>query len=136
LTRSRLSITIPFVLAAGALLPACEQLPNVPPIASFIYTPVSPILAGQTAVTFNASTSLDGDGTVVSYVWNFGDGTPEESVGGPTTTHVFPDTSRRCVEVVYAVLLWVVDDQGQRSSTSREVQVTELPAPSAPECQR
>lgn len=114
-------------LAAAVALAACacEKLPNVPPFASFIFSPVSPILAGSTVVVFNASPSRDGDGQIASYIWNFGDGTPEQAVSSQTLTHVFPATSASCVDVTYAVLLTVVDDGGERGSTSQNVRVTE-----------
>ena len=124
------------LLAAPAIL-GCEKLPdipNVPPVASFIYTPVSPINAGQTPVTFNASGSRDSDGHITSHIWNFGDGTPEETGGSPVATHVFPDTSARCLDITYTVLLTVVDDQGDRGSASQTVRVTELPVPGSNDC--
>jgi hypothetical protein len=113
---------------------ACQSLPNVPPQASFIHTPVSPIYAGQTAVVFNASASRDSDGRIVNYTWNFGDATPEQKADGPTTTHVFPDTTARCVEVTYTVLLTVLDDGGEPSSANQTVKVIELPAPGSDAC--
>ena len=124
------------LLTAWAVL-GCEKLPeipNVPPVASFIFTPVSPINAGQTPVTFNASASRDSDGQVTSYVWNFGDGTPETAAANPVATHVFPDTSARCLEITYTVLLTVVDDAGDRGSASQTVRVTELPVPGSNDC--
>lgn len=117
---------------------ACDKLPeapNQPPSASFIYTPVSPILAGLTQVVFNATASRDPDGQIRSYVWNFGDGTPEQALTAPVTTHVFPDTPFTCLEVIYNVLLTVVDDQGDPGSSSQTVKVIELPIPTSPECQ-
>ena len=59
------------------VVPACEDLPaapNIPPTASFIFNPVSPITAGETPVSFNAVGSRDSDGTIASYIWSFGDG--------------------------------------------------------------
>lgn len=126
-----------FLLVMLALpMAACEQLPNVPPTVSFIYSPVSPINAGQTVVTFNASASRDSDGRIASYVWNFGDGTPEQAVSAPVMSHVFPDTPATCIEITYTVLLTVVDDGGERGSASQPVRVVELPAPGSTECQR
>lgn len=127
-------------MAALALAGAgCEKLPdvpNVPPAASFIFTPVSPIYSGQTTVVFNASASRDPDGVVVSYVWNFGDATPEVSATAAAVTHVFPDTEATCVQITYAVLLTVVDDKADRGSAAQNVTVTELPAPGSEECAR
>ena len=126
---------IALMAALGAV--NCEKLPaipNVPPIASFVYSPVSPINAGQTVVTFNASGSTDSDGQVVSYTWNFGDGSPEETHNTPTVTHVFPDTPATCLEIVYTVLLTIADDKGAKASASQTARVTELPPPTSFEC--
>jgi hypothetical protein len=128
-----------FVLVAA--LPGCEDLPpapdlpNQPPTASFYFTPMAPIYAGQTPVSFSAINARDPDGRVVSYVWNFGDGTPEESTAQPSVRHVFPDTAARCLNVTYGVLLAVVDDKGERGFASLGVTVTETPPPTASECQ-
>lgn len=125
-----------FVIGALSVLAfgGCEELPNIPPAASFIYSPVAPIYAGQTSVVFNASTSRDGDGTITRYVWNFGDGSAEQTVDSSIVTHVFPDTALRCLEATYTVLLTIVDDQGDRGSASQTVRVIELPAPNSEEC--
>lgn len=124
-------------LLALVVMVGCEKLPaipNEPPTASFIFTPVSPVNAGQTVVTFNASASRDPDGKIVAYIWNFGDGSPEETRSTPTLTHLFPDTPAECLEITYAVLLTVVDDGGDRASASQTVKVTELPVPTSEEC--
>jgi hypothetical protein len=112
-------------LAALACLPACEDLPNVPPTATFIYSPVSPILAGRTAVVFNAAASLDSDGRIVSYLWNFGDGSAERNASEAVLPHTFPNTPAVCLTVVYAVQLTVLDDAGGRASASQNVSVVE-----------
>jgi hypothetical protein len=114
-------------LAAGAL--ACEELPNVPPDASFLYTPVAPIYAAQTRVAFNASPSRDSDGTIRIYRWNWGDGSDEQSLNEALTSHVFPANPVRCIDVTYAVLLTVVDDKGGSGSTSQTIKVSSLPTP-------
>lgn len=125
-----------FVGLGLAALPGCEKLPNIPPTALFVYSPVSPVIAGQTLVTFNASPTQDPDGTVQSYVWNFGDGTPEQTVSNPVVTHVFPDTAARCVVVTYTVLLTAVDDAGESATASSPVSVTELPLATDATCPR
>ena len=124
------------MIAALAVV-RCEKLPaipNVPPTASFVYSPVSPINSGQTVVTFIASGSTDTDGQIASYTWNFGDGSPEETRTTPTVTHLFPDTPATCLEIVYTVLLTVTDDGGAKASASQTARVTELPVPTSEEC--
>ena len=116
-------------------LPPAPDVPNQPPTASFYFTPVAPIWAGQTAVSFSAINARDPDGRVMSYVWNFGDGTPEETTNQANIRHTFPDTPARCLNVTYGVLLSVVDDKGDRGAASLGVTVIEAPAPTAPECQ-
>jgi hypothetical protein len=132
-------LLLPILLVLST--PACEELPaapepaNVPPSSVFFFTPVAPIYAGATTVAFNASGARDPDGQIVSYVWNFGDGTPEETTASPSHAHTFPDTASRCLNVTYGVSLTVVDERGGRGVASLPVTVTELPAPTAQECQ-
>ncbi len=132
--RARRGFVVVPLLAVLAM--GCEKLPavpNIPPVASFVYSPVSPIVAGETPVGFNASASSDSDGTISSYIWNFGDGTPEQAGGASAVTHVFPVVGR-CVEVTYTVLLTVVDQDGGRSSANQTVRVVNLPTPGSDEC--
>jgi YD repeat-containing protein len=118
--------TGPLLLALlAALAPACEELPNVVPVAAFIFTPVSPILAGSTVVVFNAAASQDSDGQITTYVWNFGDRSSEQTVSAASITHVFPNTPNTCLSVTYAVLLTVIDNAGARATASQNVSVVE-----------
>lgn len=125
------------VTGLGFATPACEELPeipNVPPTAAFVFTPVSPIFAGGTAVTFNASASRDTDGTITRYAWDFGDGSAIAESAGPTISRVFPDTPAECQENVYTVLLTVTDDAGDTATANQRVTVIELPLPASREC--
>jgi PKD repeat protein len=136
----RLLPLVPLLFLA-LLLPACEELPaapdvpNEPPRPTFFFTPVAPINAGETAVLFDSQGSRDLDGQIVSYEWNFGDGTTMQT---PNTSvrHVFTDTGARCLNITYGVSLVAVDDKGGRGVASLPVTVTQLPAPTSPQCGR
>ena len=87
---------------------------NQPPTASFSYSPSNP-KEGET-VSFDASASLDTDGTVQSYEWNFGDGT---TATGETATHSYGSAGK------YVVTLTVMDDRGATNTTEKTVEVSE-----------
>lgn len=60
---------------------------NIPPDASFTTTPnegISPI-----NINFDASASVDAEGQIVSYVWNFMDGSPLQTRTTPTIAHTY-----------------------------------------------
>jgi len=76
-------------------------LANLPPTASFTF--VNPIGNVQTVATMNASASSDADGSVVSYQWEFGDGSTNVSTT-PVVTHQYTSMKN------YKVNLTVVDN--------------------------
>lgn len=78
------------------------------PRALFTYTP-SLVLVNQT-ITFNASSSYDPDGYIISYYWDFGDGT---NATGIVVSHHYKMTGN------YTVTLTVTDNDGQSSSLSK-----------------
>lgn len=97
--------------------------PNEPPIAIFSFTPVIPKV-GE-VVTFDASASIDPDGTITNYRWDLGDGTVLEGPDQAMTTHVYESAG------TFQVTLVVVDDQGAESlPQSLTIVVEELPPPS------
>lgn len=75
---------------------------NQPPVANFTMTPSSG--NAPLAVTLDGSTSADPDGTIVSWSWNFGDGSPVTS--GETVNHTFTATG------ILQVQLTVTDNNG------------------------
>lgn len=70
--------------------------------------------SGQ-SLSFTGGSSLDYDGRIVEYSWNFGDGDYEI---GDSVTHVFPQAG------IYTVTLTVLDDCGSQHSDSAVVTVT------------
>src|SRR5207247_433713 len=84
-----------------------------PPIARFTVTP-TPVDRGV-AVTFNASSSIDPDGTIVSYAWDFGDSSPAGS--GVTKTHAY------ALAGTYSVTLNVTDNSSLWSRVTHQVVV-------------
>jgi len=96
---------------------------NFSPVASFTYTPSS----GQSPLTvsFNASSSHDSDGTIVTCQWTFGDGS---NGTGVTPSHIYTTTSNH----TYSVTLTVTDDGGAQATDSHLVSVTPPPPNSPP----
>ena len=86
---------------------------NLPPTAAFAFSPTNPAVSSW--VQFDGSSSSDPDGTIVSYSWNFGDGTP--LVTGSTVFHQFSTAG------TYVVTLTVQDNDAATDSTSRTVVV-------------
>jgi len=72
------------------------------------------------AVTFDGSQSQPGSSPLVSYKWEFGDGT---SIDGVTVDHAYPASG------VYAVTLAVVAGDGLGSSATGEIVATEVQSP-------
>jgi PKD repeat protein len=104
-------------LSAELTITVTEQAPpppppppeeeNIPPVAVFVYDPATP-KAGET-ITFDATASLDPDGTIKSYQWNLGDGTVLSGPDKAVITHVYEQPG------MYTVTLVVVDDKGATS---------------------
>jgi hypothetical protein len=92
--------------------------PNQPPIASFTFSPSTP-LVNQT-VTFDASASHDPDGSITNYKWDFGDGNIT-TVATPIIKHVYKTAGST---LYYTVTLTVTDNEGATAVTSQSVPVT------------
>jgi hypothetical protein len=85
---------------------------NQPPSADFVYSPQNPH-SGET-VYFNAGMSSDGDGKIVLYRWDFGDG---GSGSGQTARHVYQVNAAR----TFVVVLKVTDDRGAEDVKTQEI---------------
>jgi chitodextrinase len=87
------------------------------PTASFTADPASG--KAPLRVSFNGTYSNDPDGTIDSYIWDFGDGS---TGSGETTSHEYTSAG------TYTVTLTVTDNDGATDTTTATITVTE-PAP-------
>jgi PKD repeat protein len=83
-------------------------------VASF--TAVPPAGPSPLTVRFDASASYASNGSIVSYIWDFGDGT---SGSGITTTHIYTNISTR------TATLTVKDSNGLESSATTTIQISD-----------
>ena len=107
--------------SSAAATATTEEIPNVPPSAGFAFEPAGP-MAG-TAVNFT-DTSVDADGTIHSWVWDFGDGNASTDRNPP---HAYAAAGN------YTVTLTVTDNRGGIDSESRVVTVAEIPTTPPPD---
>jgi hypothetical protein len=102
-----------------ALLPdeieAAVESGTQPPLAA-IAGPAGALAEGDTA-SFDASGSVDPNGTLVSYVWDFGDGS---SGSGVAVTHAYVQDG------TYTVRLTVTDNDGLTGSKTFTVNVSNV----------
>jgi len=91
--------------------------PNLGPTAIASASPGSGY--APLSVTLNGANSYDTDGTIVSYQWNFGDGT---TGSGATVSHVYQYVGN------YTATLTVTDDRGATSSASTAIQSQQDPS--------
>lgn len=94
------------------------------PTCIFSFSPENPT-QGDT-VSFDASESDDPNGQIVSYTWNFGDGTGQVTQSDPFIQHVFPACGPGQTELTFTVILTVTDNDGQESSCS-DIVVVDCP---------
>lgn len=98
-----------------------SNLAGVPPVAEFTYSPDKPAI--DEAITFNASDSYDPDvaGYIVSFMWDFGDGTTVLYVKDVnftmTATHAYTTGGSK------SVMLTVTDDAEMEDSETKILSV-------------
>lgn len=100
-----------------------EEGMGSPPVASFIVSPTTTLSSGQKAY-FDASASVDPDGKIVRYDWNFGDG---KSGSGVKTQHIYYNTTN--TSVTYQVQLKVTDNVGLYDTATTTISVSPLSCP-------
>ncbi|MGZ4799909.1 MAG: beta strand repeat-containing protein, partial [Acidimicrobiia bacterium] len=87
------------------------NFPNINPVADFTSSP-------QYRTATFTSTSTDDDGTISTYLWNFGDST---TGSGATNTHTYAAAG------TYNVTLTVTDNRGGQNTISHPVTVVDPP---------
>jgi subtilisin family serine protease len=94
--------------AGAAVLAAIDyaMTPNELPVANATATPLSGIVPFD--VAFDGSASTD-DGTITTYVWNFGDGNTDS---GATTTHTYVN------EGTFVATLTVTDNRAAQTTSA------------------
>jgi parallel beta-helix repeat protein len=100
----KLALNIVEWLSRGAIME--------PPVASFTYTP--PKLFTNQAITFNASSSYDPDGSIENYSWEFGDGA---NGTGEIVTYSYSAAG------TYNVTLTVTDDDGATNKKTEKIEL-------------
>ncbi|MBL8296983.1 MAG: PKD domain-containing protein [Rhodanobacteraceae bacterium] len=111
---------VPHVLTAGSYSRGAWRVVlstsanNAPP------TPDFSAVINDLAVNFTSS-SVDFDGSIASYSWNFGDGSPASTVANPSHTYASYGAK--------TVVLTVTDDDGTSASFSRVVRLFAPPLP-------
>ena len=89
------------------------EIPNEPPLA----VATSDVSSGKAplAVTFSSVGSVDQDGEIISYSWDFGDGTGSSTEANPTYTYT--------VKGNYIAVLTVRDDGGLTATATLDITV-------------
>jgi len=106
--------TITYTVEVGGDQGSASPGTFLPPLAGFAYSPEAPH-AGE-PVEFNGMSSLDFDGEIVSYAWDFeDDGTVDAT--GPIVLHAFPSSGN------YDVRLTVTDDDGNEDTVVHTIKV-------------
>lgn len=94
------------------LVPESTALIPGAPVPNFFYSPTAPRVDDR--VLFDASSSFDGDGVIVRYRWNYGDGEIEEGM---------VNTKDYTAAGTFLVTLTVTDNQGKSSSLTKAITV-------------
>jgi PKD repeat protein len=95
---------------------------NRKPIAEFTFSPTDPTIQDEVNITDNSS---DPDGTITSWLWDFGDGTNSTS---KNPSHIFSQKGE------WQVTLTVTDNDGAEASITHTVAVVNLPPAAAFNC--
>ncbi|WPB73759.1 glycoside hydrolase family 44 protein [Archangium violaceum] len=109
---SGVSSTVPAQSITLFVIPASGTSGNPPPVADATATPSSG--TAPLVVSLSGAGSTDSNGTIVSYVWDFGDG---QQGTGLTQSHTYSQPG------TYTATLTVTDDGGATSSDTVSISV-------------
>jgi PKD repeat protein len=113
------TVTLRVTDTLGQTASVSHQFTVLPaPEPAFSVTTAKPLAGSPTA--FDGSASSDPSGRIVSYSWNWGDGTAPGSGLAPSHTYAFGGT--------YTVALTVTDSAGLRAVVSKQLTVAQPPA--------
>ncbi|MDH7505022.1 MAG: PKD domain-containing protein [Candidatus Acetothermia bacterium] len=96
------------------------QVANAPPICDFSFSPTRPTVADEVQFT-DLSHDPSPTGRIENWGWDFGDGTNCPSNCGSGNTR--NPTHRYTAPGTYTVTLWVIDNKGAMSRTSKQITV-------------
>ena len=94
-----------------------EVSDNQLPLADIDYSPSTPRINRQ--INFDAASSYDLDGNIISYEWDFGDGF---GANGATVSHSYNKAN------IYTVILTIIDDKGGTSIKSINMPISLYPS--------
>ena len=89
---------------------------NQPPMAAFSFSPEGP--SANMDVRFDASSAHDDDGQIISYEWDFGDGS---AGSGQVAIHSYLSEGQ------YTVVLKVTDDDGESTTKTSLITIGSVP---------
>ena len=107
-----ISLTVEDVSGEKSICNMSIEVLNVAPDANFSFTPENP--STSDTIQF-ADESIDSDGFITNYTWNFGDGTTLQE---KNPQHKYHKSG------VYAVTLTVTDDSGAKSTITKKITVS------------
>ena len=98
------------------------SIENLLPLPLFNFSPTTPEV--DDVVSFDASGSIDPDGKIVDYEWDFGDGENARGVAKLMCKHVYTSSG------AFKANLTLTDSEGEKSTITSEINVIE-PLPDA-----
>jgi hypothetical protein len=125
------SIPMPFTSGRHLVTVSAYNASGETPSAQFVVGPTAvpggPYTAfAGSALAVSAAASVDTIGTIKSYVWNFGDGTPNVSLAVPTASHTYSSAG------TFTITVTVSDDFAATHSATTTATIAGATLPGTP----